>query len=116
MIGLCFWMSSAIVTVLGLTLQMEIINDIVRDPSGDFFTINSDDCHNRGCNRNGRFATTVKTSLGQCRCQCSDSHPVLRDDMKECVNQLGKSLILFFIKIYPNLIDLRYYSNIYLLI
>lgn len=77
------------VTLLGNSLQIESIVDIVRDPSGDLFSIPSDDCLTNGCDRNGRFARTVRASVNQCRCQCSDSHPVIREDKSECVNRLG---------------------------
>ena len=75
-------------------IKSEII-DLIRDKSGDIFTMSSFDCNinNITCDFNGRRAQII-TPVNHCKCQCHDQSPIFRDDIKQCVNQdhgfLGK--------------------------
>ncbi|GBO30781.1 hypothetical protein AVEN_5257-1, partial [Araneus ventricosus] len=64
----------------------ETIGHVTRDYFGDIFTL--EDCDpNDFCNRDGRRAAMIPGEA--CRCQCAPSHYVFREDINECIKDIG---------------------------
>ncbi|GBM16568.1 hypothetical protein AVEN_223500-1 [Araneus ventricosus] len=75
----------------------ETIGHVTRDYFGDIFTL--EDCDpNDFCNRDGRRAAMIPGEA--CRCQCAPSHYVFREDINECIKDIGECPLFMFARPY----------------
>ncbi|CAL1264981.1 unnamed protein product, partial [Larinioides sclopetarius] len=75
----------------------ETIGHVTRDYFGDIFSL--EDCDpSDSCNRDGRRAAMIPGEA--CRCQCAPSHYVFREDINECIKDIGECPLFMFARPY----------------
>ncbi|XP_054709290.1 uncharacterized protein LOC129218997 [Uloborus diversus] len=72
----------------------EAIGHVTRDYFGDIFSL--EDCQPGSCDDNGRRAAQIPGE--KCRCQCAPSHYTFREDLKQCIKDVGECPIAMFVR------------------
>lgn len=80
LIYLIAWFLSGVIRIEG-----ETIGHVTRDYFGDIFSLQ--DCQPGSCEKDGRRAAEIPGE--KCRCQCAPSHYTFREDMKQCIKDVG---------------------------
>ncbi|KFM74282.1 hypothetical protein X975_11425, partial [Stegodyphus mimosarum] len=72
----------------------ETIGHVTRDYFGDIFSV--EDCEPGACDEAGRRAANIPGL--KCRCQCLPSHYTFREDMKQCIKDVGECPVAMFVR------------------
>ncbi|XP_035206490.1 uncharacterized protein LOC118181445 [Stegodyphus dumicola] len=81
------WLLASPAWVCGQT-----IGHVTRDYFGDIFSL--EDCE--PCDESGRKAANIPGE--KCRCQCAPSHYTFREDMKQCIKDVGECPVAMFVR------------------
>lgn len=75
-----------------LWVHGETVGHVTRDYFGDIFSL--EDCQPGSCEKEGRRAAEIPGE--KCRCQCAPSHYTFREDMRQCIKDVGGNIYLSY--------------------